>query len=130
MLLSEIERFTLIPYDESSFDCADLVTLVQKEMFGRELVMPSRRPRGVQGQAEIGELSKPYGVRTDSPKDGDLVLMVEFGHNRPGHVGVYFYLAHEAWVLHANEKTGCSILHRARDLPDFGLRVEGYYAWL
>ena len=129
MRLADVERFTLIPYDESAFDCADLVVLVQRELFGREIRMPSRRPRGVEGQAAIGELSRPYGRRTESPQDGDLVLMIERGHKRPGHAGVFFYLAHERWVLHANESNGCSILHRVRDLPDFGLRIEGFYAW-
>jgi len=66
---------------------------------------------------------------TDSPHDGDLVLMTETPHKRPGHAGVFFYLAHEGWVLHSNEKSGCSVLHRVRDLPAFGLRIEGYYAW-
>ncbi|WP_313642156.1 peptidoglycan endopeptidase [Stenotrophomonas sp.] len=130
MRLADVERFTLLPYDEGTFDCADLVALVQRELFGRDVRMPSRRPRGAEGQAAIGELSRPYARRTDTPQDGDLVLMIEHGQKRPGHAGVFFYLAHEQWVLHANEKTGCSILHRVRDLPDFGLRIEGTYSWV
>ena len=130
MRLADVERFTLIPYDDQSFDCADLVALVQREMFGRDVQMPGRRPRGVVGQAALGELSQPYGQRTATPQDGDLVLMIEHGQKRPGHAGVYFWLSHEAWILHANEKTGCSILHRARELPDFGLRIEGTYRWV
>lgn len=129
MRLSDVERYTLIPYDEQKFDCADLVVLVQRELFGRDVQMPGRRPRGAEGQAALGELSRQYGRRTATPQDGDLVLMIDHGQKRPGHAGVYFWLGHEAWVLHANEKTGCSILHRARELPDFGLRIEGYYAW-
>jgi hypothetical protein len=130
MQLADIERFALIPYNEQAFDCADLVALVQRSLFGRDVQMPGRRPRGVEGQAAIGELSKAYARQTHAPRDGDLVLMIEHGQKRAGHAGVYFWVAHEAWVLHANEKTGCSILHRARDLPDFGLRIEGYYAWV
>ena len=130
MQLADIERFTLIPYDEVEFDCADLVVLVQRDLFGRKVVMPGHRPRGAEGQATIGELSRPYARRTETPQDGDLVLMVEHGHKRPGHAGVFFFMAHEPWVLHANEKTGCSILHRVRDLPDYGLRIEGTYAWV
>lgn len=130
MLPADVERFVAIPYDEQTFDCADLVVLVQKALFGHDVQMPGRRPRGVEGQAAIGELSRPYARRTEAPQDGDLVLMIESGQKRPGHAGVYFWLSHEAWVLHANEKNGCSVLHRARDLPDFGLRIEGYYAWV
>ena len=126
----QVEPYTQIPYCEDSFDCADLVVLVQREMFGRAVTMPGNRPRGVVGQATIGELSRRYAERTERPVDGDLVLMFEHGQKRAGHAGVYFWLAHEAWVLHANEKNGCSVLHRVSELPDFGLRVEGYYAWV
>lgn len=130
MRLADVECFTLIPYSEAEFDCADLVALVQRELFGRDVQMPGRRPRGTEGQAVIGELSMPYALRTQAPVDGDLVLMIEHGQKRPGHAGVYFWLSHEAWVLHTNEKTGCSILHRARELPDYGLRIEGTYSWV
>src|SRR4051794_35462605 len=94
MRLVDVENFTLIPYDEQTFDCADLVALVQRELFGRDIQMPGRRPRGAEGQAAIGDLSKPYAVRTEAPTDGDLVLMIEHGQKRPGHAGVYFWIAH------------------------------------
>src|SRR5690606_20081983 len=108
-------------------DCADLVVMVQRELFGRDVTLPNGRPRGPRGQAALGDLSKPYGVPTDDPQDGDMVLMHDRG--RLGHVGVYFNLAHEGYVLHSNETNGCSVLHAIRDLPSFGARVEGYYAW-
>jgi hypothetical protein len=129
MRLGDIERFVAIPYDERVCDCADLVVLVQAEMFGRQVRMPGRRPRGMEGQAALGELSESYARKTDTPGDGDLVLMIEHGQKRPGHAGVFFFLAHEGWVLHSNERNGCSVLHRVRELPDYGLRIEGYYAW-
>lgn len=129
MRLADVERFVAIPYDEREFDCADLVALVQRELFGRDVQMPGRRPRGVEGQAALGELSQPYGQRTATPQDGDLVLMIEHGQKRPGHAGVYFWLGHEGHCLHSNERNGCSVIHKIRDLPDFGLRIEGYYRW-
>lgn len=128
MLLADVERFVGIPYDEDACDCADLVVLVQRELFGREVQLPNGRPRGVRGQAVLGELSKPYGTPTDSPQDGDLVLMRDRG--RAGHVGVYFHLAHEGWVLHSNQRNGCSVLHRVRELPDWGCAVEEIYRWV
>lgn len=130
MRIADIERLTELPYCAATFDCADLVVLAQRELFGRDVQLPNGRPRGLAGSAAIGELSRPYGCRTDSPQDGDMVLMIESGTKRPGHVGVFFHLAHEAWVLHTTQKTCCSVLHRVADLPDFGLRIEGYYAWL
>ncbi|HGM5918281.1 TPA: peptidoglycan endopeptidase [Stenotrophomonas maltophilia] len=128
-MLAAAERFVGIPYDPHYMDCADLVVLVQLELFGRVVELPGRRPRGAAGQAALGELSRPYCRRVDSPQDGDLVLMTETPHKRPGHAGIFFFLAHEGWVLHSNERNGCSVLHRVRDLPEFGLRIEGYYAW-
>ncbi|WP_312368124.1 peptidoglycan endopeptidase [Stenotrophomonas sp.] len=128
--VKDLDRFVGIPYDEATLDCADFVLRVQKEFFLRDVSLPSSRPRGVAGQAAIGELSRPFAQRTETPQDGDLVLMIEHGQKRPGHVGVYFWVAHEAWVLHSNERNGCSVMHRVRDLPDFGLRIEGTYSWV
>ena len=121
------EKYTEIPYDEDTFDCADFVVHVQREMFGREVMLPNGRPRGIAGQVALPDLAGPYATRTDEPVDGDLVLMKERG--RLGHVGVYFWIAHEPWVLHCNEKTGCSVLHRVRDLPSYGVPIEGFYKW-
>ncbi len=59
------------------------------------------------------------------PADGDLVLMYDHGQRRPGHAGVYFFLAHEGWVLHGNEKNGCSVPHRVRELPQMGPKDRG-----
>ncbi|AZM72837.1 hypothetical protein C9397_14630 [Xanthomonas vasicola pv. vasculorum] len=127
MRLADVERFVGIPYDAQSCDCADLVVLVQRELFGREVLLPNGRPRGVRGQVALGELSKAYGIRTVTPRDGDLVVMYEGG--RPAHVGVYFWLAHEGHCLHSNEKNGCSVIHKVRQLAEFGAPVEGIYAW-
>lgn len=128
---ADVEPFTLIPYDPDSADCADLVVSVQRELFGRHVEMPSRRPRGPRGEAELGALSRPYArLREGPPQDGDLVLMFDHGQRNPGHAGVFFFLAHEGWVLHSNERHGCSVLHRVRELQGFGLRIEGIYEWV
>ncbi|MBU2049620.1 MAG: peptidoglycan endopeptidase, partial [Gammaproteobacteria bacterium] len=116
MRLADVDALVGVPYCEDTFDCADFVVLVQQQLFGRAVQLPGRRPRGIAGQAAIGELSRPYGSAVAVPIDGDLVLMIEHGQRRAGHAGVYFYLAHEGWVLHSNEKNGCSVLHRIREL--------------
>ena len=128
MRLEDVERFVGIPYSEAEFDCADLVMLVQRELFGRDIAMPQARPRGARGQLALGQLSRQYAQRVERPQDGDLVLMLE--HGRPAHAGVYFHLAHEGWVLHTNERTTESVLHRARELPAWGAPIEGYYRWV
>ena len=127
MRLADVRPYQGIRYCEATLDCADFVALVQRELFGRQVTLPNGRPRGARGQLALGELSKPYGTRTETPKDGDLVLMKERGVL--GHVGVYFWLAHEAWCLHSCERIGESVLHRIRDLPDMGAPVEAIYSW-
>jgi len=124
----EVERFVGLPYSEAEFDCADLVALVQRELFGRDVRLPTGRPRGVRGALQLGELSRQYAVPVAVPADGDLVLMLERG--RPAHVGTYFHLAHEGWVLHACERTTVSVLHRVRDLGAWGAPIEGFYTWV
>jgi hypothetical protein len=130
MRAPDVDRFVGIPYDTDTYDCADLVAQVQRELFGRDVQMPARRPRGAAGQAAIGGLSAAYAVPTTTPVNGDLVLMFDKGQSRPGHVGVFFHLAHEAWVLHTTSALGSSWLHRVRELPDYGARIEGYYTWV
>ena len=130
MKLEAVERFVGVPYDKETFDCADFVVQVQRELFGRHVQLPNGRPRGKHGQAALGQLSQQYAAPTSEPTDGDLVLMFEHATHRPGHAGIFFWLDYEGWVLHSNERNGCSVLHRVRDLPFWGARVEGTYRWV
>lgn len=130
MRFADLKELIGIPYDKVNYDCADFVVDVQKRVFDRDVQFPTKRPRGQEGERRLENLSKEYVQKTDSPKDGDLVLMYDFGRSYPSHVGVYFWLSHEGWVFHSNSKNGSSVLHRVRDLPEFGVRIEGYYQWL
>ncbi|WFG37993.1 hypothetical protein 20Sep420_00109 [Pseudomonas phage 20Sep420] len=130
MKLSQVTPFIGLPYCPKTFDCADLVVKVQAELFGRDIVLPSRRPRGRIGQARLGELSRAYVTETDAPQDGDLVLMSEFPNKKFSHVGVYFFLANEPYILHAQDELVGSITTRVRDLASARLRIEGYYSWI
>ncbi len=123
------DKYVGMPYDPHSFDCADFVILVQKELFGREIYLPSNRPRVGVGQRHMRKMSEQFAERVDQPETGDLVLMREYTHRRDGHVGVYFFLHHEAWVLHCNESDGCSVLHRLRELTDYSIKATGFYRW-
>ena len=111
-------------------DCADLVALVQREMFGREVLLPGKRARPLDpdGQAkQIAAYLSPVATPTECPKDGDAVLMREGG--RAGHIGVYFFVNYSPHVLHTSARLGGSVLHRIQDLSAMGLQVEGYYTW-
>lgn len=122
----DLDRFVGLPYTER-FNCADFIAHVQRELFGRTVVLPGAR--GAVARARMAETITQYATSTDTPTDGDLVLMREFGRTRPSHVGLFFHIGQEDWVLHLIEQGSQSLCQRARDLPRFGLRIEGTYAW-
>ncbi len=130
MRAQDIEPYVGIPHHLRHHDCADLVLRVQAELFGRQAMLPGKRPRPLRDAAQATHLAQAthqLARPTTTPADGDLVLMLDTGHTTPGHAGVYFFLAHEAWVLHSSHALGHSALHRVRDLPGYGLRIEGFY---
>lgn len=124
------EYYVGIPFDPDAFDCADLVERVQREMFGRTVAVPNGRPRAARDYARLAPGVRALGRETANPADGDLVLMLDDTLRYPGHVGVWFNIAHEGWVLHAHARAGMSVLHRARDLAGFGAPIVGVYRWL
>ncbi|WP_082337292.1 NlpC/P60 family protein [Xanthomonas oryzae] len=125
-----INQYIGMRYDRDVYDCADFVIQVQREMFGRDIHLPASRPRiSSGGQRHIKSLSETYVRPTSSPVDGDIVLMRQCGKKRATHIGVYFFIAHEGWVLHCSEDTGYSTAQQVRTLPDTSVEIEGYYTW-
>lgn len=129
MRARDLDRFVGLPYCPRRMDCADLVLLVQAELFGRRALLPGRpRPLRTDDQAEaLRAQADQLAQRVEVPADGDMVLMFDSGQARPGHAGTFFFLAHEPWVLHTSAALGGSVLHRLADLPSMGLRVEAFY---
>lgn len=127
-MIARLNTLCGLRYDAAKFDCADLVVKVQKELFGRDVILPSRRPRGRLGKSQLGNLSKDFVAPTKSPVDGDLVMMQEMGSSGGYHIGVYFHIAYEPYVLHAFDEQG-SMLTPIRSLALQALLLEGYYAW-
>ncbi len=129
MRARDLDRFVGLPYCPRRMDCADLVLLVQAELFGRRALLPGR-PRPLRAGEQADQLraqTEQLAQRVEVPADGDMVLMLDSGQTRPGHAGTFFTLAHEPWVLHTSEALGGSCLHRLADLPSMGLRVDSYY---
>ncbi|QYW02491.1 minor tail protein [Stenotrophomonas phage Silvanus] len=118
-----------MPYSDD-FDCADFAVHFVREFFGWPVRLPTERPRGDHCEEELADLSKPYGIRTDSPSDGDFVLMFDAGDTIPTHGGVYVVVDGEPSIFHNAKKAGGSVLHPIRKLPRLGLRIEGYYKWV
>jgi hypothetical protein len=65
-------------------------------------------------------------VLTESPADGDAVLLRVFG--RAQHVGLLCLIRGERWLVH-NQKGQGVTRARLRDLAKHGYEVEGFYAW-
>lgn len=121
---------------EEGFDCADLAVLVQKEVFGVDIKPPSIRDYSDKGghqkfkamSDQIARMKKDYATQTDSPMDGDPVLLSTRGYLQ--HIGVFCLIVGEPWILHAADGAGQVVLQRQRDLNVRGLKVEGYYRWI
>lgn len=128
----DVDRFIGIPYDARHMDCADLALMVQRELFGREVLLPGKRPRPLrpnEQDAAIAAYSAQLADPVEQPWDGDAVLMREIGAQTAGHIGTYFFLNYTRYVLHTTALLGASVLHRLQDLPATGLKVEGFYRW-
>lgn len=128
-----LDRFIGLPYCPRRLDCADLVILVQRELYGREVQLAGKRPRPLQPAAQdaaIDAHKDELAERVEQPRDGDAVLMREPGATTAGHIGTFFFINYAPHVLHtASWMQGGSTLHRVQDLPSLGLTVEGYYRW-
>lgn len=124
------ERYIGQEYAAGTADCARLLARVRHEVFG--LPVPSdieveRAASRLGRSGQMIDLVEAYGTLTDTPSEGDAVLMLCRG--RPSHIGAYALVNGEPCVLHAMENAGHVVLHRIRDLGRIMLQVEGYYAW-
>lgn len=117
-------RYEGIKYADCN--CAELAERVQREVFGRELSLPeARRSIGYNSRLIEANLGN-YGLRTESPTDGDAVLFVN-GHL--WHVGTFFRHEDVNFVLHTSKKSIWSMTHAIRDLNTLNLKIEGFYQW-
>jgi len=119
-------KYVGTPYSE--YDCAELAVHVLHEQFGREINLPTTRGAGVRGISnQISDLQSDFADETSEPAEGDAVLMRSRG--RINHIGIYCYANGEPSVLHAMRNTGCTCLHKLRELQNLGLVLEGFYRW-
>lgn len=129
--MARLDPFIGLPYSARHMDCADLVALVQRELFGRQVLLARDRPLRPHEQAgAIASYCSALGRRVEQPRDGDVVLMRSSGAPAPDHIGTWFLACHAPSVLHTSYTLGASVLHRLQDLGALGLHVEGVYRWL
>lgn len=131
------DRYVRRRYVPGEFDCGELARLVQREVFGREIRLPSERDYELAGgtlerframAAQIERGKDDVARRVDAPQEGDGVLLVSRGYRQ--HIGVHCCIHGERWVLHASDGSGQVQLQRERDLALRGLSIEGYYRWI
>lgn len=130
------QRYIGLPYVAGKFDCVELARLVQREVFHREIKLPSHRDylreagvakRFAATRAQIAAEKPNVAERTDTPAEGDGVLLIARGY--PQHIGIYCVVNGEPAVLHAADSSRQVVLCRLRELDIRGLRVEGFYKW-
>ena len=120
------QTYVGLPYSE--YDCAQLAARVQRDIFGRDIRLPTSRGPGLRGiSRQIDDLQADYAAPVIEPVEGDAVLMI--GRGRINHIGVYCLIDGRPWVLHALRNVGHACLHRLRDLEGIGLHLEGFYRW-
>jgi hypothetical protein len=116
------------PYVKDTLNCGGWANVVQREVFGRDINLPTAEGSGPHAaSATIKRLKDDYAERTDDPRDGDGVIMI--GRGGLDHVGVYCVIHGEPWVLHAMKRVGQVVRTRLWELPNIGLKVEGFYQW-
>lgn len=118
------------PYETGSADCARLLSQVRKEVFKLPAPDEIEVDRAASRLGRVGQMSdliSTYGIATETPNEGDVVLM--YSRGRPSHTGVFCVVGGEPCVLHAMENAGMVVLHKIRELDRVFLTVEGYYAW-
>lgn len=120
------DKFVGIPYIEGRYDCADMCAQVEKVIFDKDLVLPQHKP-DTDGEASemIDKGIEELAVKTDRPKDGDLVLMRSSG--KLNHLGVFFRIFATEYVIHNHRTIGAVIVNRISDLRRRRIQVEGYY---
>lgn len=124
------EKYIGQEYQVNTADCARLLSRVRKQEFRLPVPDDIEIERSASRLGRVGQMSDlvdAYGKKTETPQEGDAVLMLCRG--RPSHVGVYCIVNGEPSVLHAMENAGMVVLHRIRELNRVFLSVEGYYSW-
>lgn len=125
-----LDKYLGIPYDNLDMDCGALVMLVQKELFGREIFVPNGVRKSVKSRLEfIRESQGVLAEATQTPEDGDVILMRDMSRAHAWHLGVFFRVDYVPHVLHTTEVLG-SRLDVITELAQTGIAVEGYYKWL
>jgi hypothetical protein len=122
------DKYVGQPYVAETGDCAALAAKVAALEFAVFPQIPSSHAVTLREQtAQILEHRDELAERVDLPSDGCPALFI--GRGRLCHIGVMCWIAHEWWVLHADQSSGAVIRQRLRDMTRIHYKLEGYYKW-
>lgn len=108
-------------------NCAEFVEFVLKKEFGKSYSFPQSKKSIFLDSDQIKSQLNNYVRKTNSPKDGDLVLM--HGKRLMCHIGIYVRIGWTEYVLHTEGSIKNSSLHRIGDIINYGYTLEGFYKW-
>lgn len=130
-IFKRLQAYVGMDYVPGQFDCADLAVLVQREVFGRAVHLPTHPQGRATQRAAVLRHRDAVATRVDVPFTGAGVLFS--AENQKGdtawHIGTAALHKGEVWVLHNSYETGGVRLNRLQDLCRWGMKLEGYYAW-
>lgn len=130
-IIKRLSGYVGMDYVPGRFDCADLAVLVQREVFGRSVALPTHPQGGATQRAAILRHRDALATRVDVPFTGCAVLFTDV--NRKGdttyHIGTAALHRGEVLVLHNSYETGGVRMDKLRDLLAWGMKLDGYYAW-
>lgn len=122
------DKYVGAAYVPETGDCAALAAQVAEVEFGTVPSLPTSHALTLRDQtAQILQHRDELADRIDQPFDGCPALFI--GRGRLCHIGVMCWLAHEWWVLHADQTAGAVIRQRLRDMTRIHFKLEGYYKW-
>ena len=108
------EKYVGKEYIFNEFDCTHLVQEVQTAEFDRYIDLPTERGVDLKEASDLIEKYKEhYGVPTDNPVDGDVILM--HARNDRNHIGVLCVINKKKYVLH-NLRGRSTCCHKISDL--------------
>ena len=130
-IFKRLQAYVGKDYVTGQFDCADLAVLVQREVFGRAVHLPTHPQGRATQRAAVLRHRDAVATKVDVPFTGAAVLFS--AENQKGdtawHIGTVALHKGEVWVLHNSYETGGVRMNRLQDLCRWGMRLEGYYAW-
>ena len=120
------EKFLKIEYKD--MNCSKFVEHVLRNQFGINYSFPQSEGSLFNQSQQIRDAMPSFCTKTDSPKEGDMILM--HGRRRMCHVGIYVRIGITDYVLHTESSIKTAALHPLKNLLFFGYTVEGFYTWL